>query len=104
VTGTSDSFSSTVGFSQLPKLPPLRMGDGVGSILIAVNRDRMKIELDGLVEWGSVPWSLWAYAVLTAGIVIFVLLKAAGSTPAVVSVLYVSLFFAWDFFLLRAVR
>ncbi len=55
-----------------------------------------------MIEWGKVPWSLWAYVVLTTGgIVVVVLTASAPVTPLVFSVVFV---LAWNFFLLRAVR
>jgi hypothetical protein len=55
-----------------------------------------------VIEWGKVPWSLWAYVVLTAGGIVVVVLT--GSVPVAPSIFSIVLIFAWNFFLLRAVR
>ncbi len=55
-----------------------------------------------MIEWGKVPWSLWAYVVLTTGSIVVVVLTA--SVPVAPSIFSIVLFLVWDFFLLRAVR
>ena len=55
-----------------------------------------------MIEWGKVPWSLWAYSLLTTGSVIVVVLTA--SVPVAPSIFSIVLFLAWSFFLFRGVR
>lgn len=55
-----------------------------------------------MIEWGKVPWSLWAYVVLTTGGMVVVLLT--GLVPVAPSVFSIVLILAWNLFLLRAVR
>lgn len=55
-----------------------------------------------MIEWGKVPWSLWAYVVLTTGGIVVVVLTA--SVPVAPSIFAIALFLVWNFFLLRAVR
>ena len=55
-----------------------------------------------MIEWGKVPWSLWAYVVLTTGGIVVVVLTA--SVPVAPSIFSIVLFLVWNFFLLKGVR
>jgi hypothetical protein len=57
-----------------------------------------------VIAWRQVPWTLWAFAVLTLAGLIVVLAGAAGDAPATLLIIYVVLTCAWLFFLLRGVR
>jgi hypothetical protein len=57
-----------------------------------------------MIEWGRVPWSLWAYVLMTTVGIILVVVRASGSTPAAPLVFAIVMILAWDFFLLRALR
>jgi uncharacterized membrane protein YjgN (DUF898 family) len=57
-----------------------------------------------VIAWRQVPWTLWAFAVLTVAGLIVVLARASGDAPVVVLILYVVLTCAWLYFLLRGVR
>jgi hypothetical protein len=57
-----------------------------------------------VIAWRQVPWTLWAFAVITVAGVIVVLARAAGDAPVAVLILYAVLTCAWVYFLLRGVR
>jgi hypothetical protein len=57
-----------------------------------------------MIAWREVPWTLWAFAVLTVAGVIVVLSRASGDAPVTALIIYVILIFAWLYFLLRGVR
>ena len=57
-----------------------------------------------MIEWRKVPWSLWAYVVLTTAGIILVVVKVSGSTPAAPLVFAIVMILAWNFFLPRALR
>jgi hypothetical protein len=57
-----------------------------------------------MIAWRRVPWTLWAFAVLTVAGLIVVLVRASGDAPATALVIYVVLTCAWLYFLLRGVR
>ena len=57
-----------------------------------------------MIAWRRVPWTLWAFAVLTvAGVIVF-LARATGDIPVTALIIYVVLISAWLYFLLRGVR
>lgn len=60
--------------------------------------------LAAVVEWGKVPWTLWAYALLTAGGIVQFLLLRVDDTRPVLIVGTIALVIAWTFFLLKGVR
>jgi hypothetical protein len=56
----------------------------------------------GVIQWRMVPWSLWAYVALaTVGMVVTLLTVSVPLRPLV---FFVVVTFAWNFFLLRALR
>ena len=55
-----------------------------------------------MIEWGKVPWSLWAFAAITLAGVIFIEVQVHGQVPP--RVLYPFVMFAYLFFLLKGVR
>jgi hypothetical protein len=57
-----------------------------------------------MIAWRRVPWTLWAFAVLTVAGLIVVLARASGDAPATVLIVYVVLTCAWLSFLLGGVR
>jgi hypothetical protein len=57
-----------------------------------------------MIAWRRVPWTLWAFAVLTVAGLIVVLARASGNAPVTALVIYVVLICAWLYFLLRGVR
>jgi hypothetical protein len=57
-----------------------------------------------MIAWRQVPWTLWAFAVLTVAGLIVVLARASGNAPATALIIYVVLTCAWLYFLLRGVR
>jgi hypothetical protein len=57
-----------------------------------------------MIAWRRVPWTLWAFAVLTVAGLIVVLARASGDAPVTVLIIYVVLILAWLYFLLRGVR
>lgn len=57
-----------------------------------------------MIAWRRVPWTLWAFAVLTVAGLIVVLARASGDAPVAVLIIYVVLTCAWLYFLLRGVR
>jgi hypothetical protein len=57
-----------------------------------------------MIACRRVPWTLWAFAVLTVAGLIVVIARASGSAPVTALVIYVVLTSAWLYFLLRGVR
>lgn len=57
-----------------------------------------------MIEWGKVPWALWAYVVLASAGIILAVVRASGSTPAAPLVFAIVVILAWNYFLLRALR
>ncbi len=57
-----------------------------------------------MIAWRRVPWTLWAFAVLTFAGLIVVFARASGDAPATVLIVYVVLILAWLYFLLRGAR
>jgi hypothetical protein len=57
-----------------------------------------------VTSWRQVPWTLWAFAVLTVAGLIVVLARASGNAPVAALIIYVVLTCAWLYFLLRGVR
>lgn len=55
-----------------------------------------------MIEWGKVPWSLWAFAALTVAGGILIEIQISGQIPS--KVLFPFVMFAWLFFLLKGVR
>jgi hypothetical protein len=53
------------------------------------------------IDWGEVPWSLWAYVAATCVSLVLLLTRVPYVAPAIFSVV---IGLAWDYFLLRAVR
>jgi hypothetical protein len=55
-----------------------------------------------VIEWESVPWSLWLYVATSIGQIVVLLFTASMPiAPFEFSIVFIA---AWDFFLLRAVR
>ena len=55
-----------------------------------------------MVEWGRVPWSLWAYVVLAIGdLAVVLLMRSISAAPLIFFIVFI---FVWNYFLLRAVR
>lgn len=57
-----------------------------------------------MIAWRQVPWTLWAFAVLTVAGLLVVLARASGDAPVTALIVYVVLTAAWLFFLLKGVR
>jgi hypothetical protein len=57
-----------------------------------------------VIAWRRVPWTLWAFAVLTVAGLIVVLARASGDAPVAVLIIYAVLILAWLYFLFRGVR
>jgi hypothetical protein len=57
-----------------------------------------------VIAWRRVPWTLWAFAVLTVAGLIVVLARAAGDAPVVALIIYVVLILGWLYLLFRGVR
>lgn len=57
-----------------------------------------------MIEWGRVPWTLWAFVISTGVGVLLTLAIAAGSTPVGPLIFLAVVMLAWDFFLLRRIR
>lgn len=57
-----------------------------------------------MIAWRRVPWTLWAFAVLTVAGLIVVLARASGNAPVTALIIYVGLTCSWLYFLLRGVR
>jgi hypothetical protein len=57
-----------------------------------------------MIAWRRVPWTLWAFAVLTVAGLIVVLARASGDAPVAVLIVYVALILAWLYLLFRGVR
>ena len=57
-----------------------------------------------MIAWRRVPWTLWAFAVLTVAGLAVVLARASGNAPVTALIVYVVLICAWLYFLLRGVR
>lgn len=60
------------------------------------------VQVDWARRWSEVPWSLWAFVVLTTGDVIVPVATASG--PVALWIFLVAFILAWTYFLLRAVR
>jgi hypothetical protein len=56
-----------------------------------------------MIAWRQVPWTLWAFAVLTVAGVIVVLVGASGDVHVRALAFYVVITAAWLYFLLRGV-
>jgi hypothetical protein len=56
-----------------------------------------------VIAWRQVPWTLWAFAVLTVAGMIVVLVSASDDPHAKALALYVVITAAWLYFLLRGV-
>lgn len=57
---------------------------------------------DRAKRWRQVPWSLWAYVILTTGGMVVVV--AIASAPVAPSVFFVGFILAWNCLLLRGLR
>jgi hypothetical protein len=55
-----------------------------------------------VIEWGKVPWSLWAFAALAVAPAILIEIQVSG--PIASKVLFALVMLAWLFFLLKGVR
>lgn len=56
-----------------------------------------------MIAWRQVPWTLWAFAVLTVAGLVVVLVSAAGDAHVKALTLYVIITAAWLYFLLKGV-
>jgi hypothetical protein len=57
-----------------------------------------------MIAWRRVPWTLWAFAVLTVAGLIAVLARASGSAPVAALIIYFVVILAWLYLLFRGVR
>jgi hypothetical protein len=57
-----------------------------------------------MIAWRRVPWTLWAFAVLTVAGVVVVLATTSADTHVKALAFYVIFTAAWLYFLLRRVR
>jgi hypothetical protein len=57
-----------------------------------------------VIAWRQVPWTLWAFAVLTFAGLIVVLARASGNAPVPALIIYVVVILAWLYLLFRGVR
>ena len=55
-----------------------------------------------MIEWGRVPWPLWFFVVLTAGVVTWAGLQVSG--PIAAQLLFGAVTVAWLFSLLSGIR
>jgi hypothetical protein len=56
-----------------------------------------------MIAWRQVPWTLWAFAVLTVAGLAVVLVRAPGDAHVKTLTLYVIITAAWLYFLLKGV-
>lgn len=62
----------------------------------------MKMPASRGIRWRQVPWSLWAYVILTIGAMVVVVATASG--PVAPSVFLVAVILVWNYLLLRGLR
>jgi hypothetical protein len=55
-----------------------------------------------VIEWGKVPWPLWAFAAFSVAGAILIEVQISGQIPS--KVLFPFIMFAWLFFLFKGVR
>ena len=56
-----------------------------------------------MIAWRQVPWTLWAFAVLTVAGLVVVLVRVPGDAHVKTLTLYVIITAAWLYFLLKGV-
>ena len=56
-----------------------------------------------MIEWGKVPWTLWAHVFLGLAALVFTFALRSGSKPGVFAASF-AFFVVWDFFLLKRNR
>jgi hypothetical protein len=57
-----------------------------------------------MIAWRRVPWTLWAFAVLTVAGLIVVIARASGDVQVKALAFYVVITAAWLYFLLKGVK